>query len=89
MEWFHGAAQHNHEVISSFWLLCKTSEQNGLKGQHRISKNREGEACEGNKADVFWRRGTAINPTQLGEMGSDMLPLKRKQQRMPTDHFYN
>lgn len=27
MEWFHCAAQHNHKVISSFWLLCKTSEK--------------------------------------------------------------
>lgn len=36
MERFHSAAQHNHEVISSFWLLCKTSEIHGLKGRHKL-----------------------------------------------------
>lgn len=40
MEWFHGAAQHNHMVISSFWLLCKTSEKRGLKGQHEYKKKK-------------------------------------------------
>lgn len=38
MEWFHSAAQQNHKVNSSFWLLCKTSEIKWPEGTAHMRK---------------------------------------------------
>lgn len=42
MEWFHGATQQNHKVVSSFWLLCKTSEKKKWpEGRAQVKKKKK------------------------------------------------